>query len=387
MAEPNETNERALARVVDALAVEVRAVCAVCGKASDPIHDVIERWLTAAGEKSGSARTPKAYRALIEDYRQTLQAQGLDLNADPRTLAEQLSGWANRPRRRDGAPVSDATRALRIAAVGAFYTFAIEDFLLDEGRASPFRGVRAMNPAKLKTIVKAPTPKKKEVYGLASERVEAAIRAIDTSSPTALRDVTFLALAFTTGRRITELRGLQLNDITRADGKAIAHWRRTKGHGDGEHNILAPETASYLEAWIAELRRLAAGRGVSLPEDATLWPRLDPAAVQLDVSHPIGYTGLQRLYDRYLGTTRTHQARHSFAIALLEDGASVVEIMEALGHADLKVTTTYVNQLKRGLEKDRHASAVARRHGFVGFTGLPGSTVRRGATTRPLTQE
>jgi site-specific recombinase XerD len=50
--------------------------------------------------------------------------------------------------------------------------------------------------------------------------------------------------------------------------------------------------------------------------------------------------------ERHLGTSKVHALRHTFARAMLEQGAAVTEIQRRLGHGNLATTQRYLEALE-----------------------------------------
>jgi integrase/recombinase XerC len=160
----------------------------------------------------------------------------------------------------------------------------------------------------------------------------------------ALRDLAMLELFYSSGLRLSELRGLDLErlDLLSDQVKVV---------GKGRKERIVPVGARAGRA----LRRWLAVR-VPLVEH----PGADRAAVF------VGKTGkrlsavtvqrrMHRLYDA-IGADgmSTHSMRHTFATHLLDAGADLRAVQELLGHASLSTTQIYTHTSVERLKQVYH---------------------------------
>jgi len=176
---------------------------------------------------------------------------------------------------------------------------------------------------------------------LAAQRQEAGA-AID---PTPfLRDVAILETIYSCGLRISELCGLQAEDI---------NWNeqlvRVRGKGKKERLVPvgAPALAAIQNYW-NKLKRLP---GIETPVFLAKAHKLKPMyprLVQLRLKRYLALAGL----DPHL---TPHQLRHSYATHLLDAGADLRSVQELLGHAHLVSTQVYTHvtteRLKRAYDR------------------------------------
>jgi integrase/recombinase XerC len=127
--------------------------------------------------------------------------------------------------------------------------------------------------------------------------------------------------------RISELSGLNLEDVDRAEG-----WLRVRGKGRKERQVPLPgKAAESLERYLAE-------RPVVRDERAVL---LNHRRGRLTDR---GIRGIVKLYATLLAgdpSLHPHSLRHAYATHLLADGADLRAIQELLGHASLSTTQKY----------------------------------------------
>ncbi|QLC73291.1 tyrosine recombinase XerC [Pseudomonas sp. LPB0260] len=145
----------------------------------------------------------------------------------------------------------------------------------------------------------------------------------------ARRDQAMLELFYSSGLRLSELVGLNLDGLDLAAGLV-----RVCGKGNKTRELpLGRMARQALEQWLA-LRALAG------PIDGALFisqqgRRLGPRAVQLRVRQ----AGVRELGQHL----HPHMLRHSFASHLLESSQDLRAVQELLGHADIATTQVYTH--------------------------------------------
>ncbi len=175
----------------------------------------------------------------------------------------------------------------------------------------------------------------------------------DIATPLGRRDRAMLELFYASGLRLSELVGLDLEDVN-LSGRMV----RVLGKGGKER--LVPFNESAAEAIRAYLRdrpqfEREAGRARQGPPRPAPPPRpvrRTAGSGPLFVNYRGGrLTGrsVYRLVRRYVAMCSTrfgispHSLRHSFATHLLERGADLRAIQELLGHARLSTTQRYTH--------------------------------------------
>lgn len=145
----------------------------------------------------------------------------------------------------------------------------------------------------------------------------------------ARRDQAMLELFYSSGLRLSELVGLDLDGLDLAAGLV-----RVRGKGNKVRELPVGRLARQaLEHWLP-LRRLAN------PADGAVFigrqgRRLSPRAVQLRVRQ----AGVRELGQHL----HPHMLRHSFASHLLESSQDLRAVQELLGHADIATTQIYTH--------------------------------------------
>lgn len=181
----------------------------------------------------------------------------------------------------------------------------------------------------------------------------------DASGPLGCRDQAILEMFYASGLRLSELVGLDLDDVN-------LRARMVRVMGKGAKERLVPfntTTEKSLRAWLkdrASLRGEAAERAAQGPERRaqSRAPRAESPRPSAQSREPlfVNFRGtrltgrsVQRLVARYVAACSTrfgispHALRHSFATHLLERGADLRAIQELLGHVQLSTTQRYTH--------------------------------------------
>ncbi len=155
-----------------------------------------------------------------------------------------------------------------------------------------------------------------------------------------IRDRMVLMMAYYTGMRRSELVGLTVDDIDLGNGMI-----RVNGKGDKQRLVpMLAELIKEVEIYL-ELR------------ERNMYGKEHCIFFITDKGDPIYDKFVYRLVVRYLGevTSRTkrspHVLRHSFATALLNNGACIEAIRKLLGHSGLAATQVYTHNSFESLKR------------------------------------
>ena len=215
-----------------------------------------------------------------------------------------------------GRGLSGRSVARMLSSWRAFYRFVIErDPAVKE---SPCTGLRA--PKSPKRLPSALSP---------DEAVQ--LVAIPESDPLAVRDRAVFELAYSSGLRLAELAGLDLDRIDVANGE-VRVW------GKGAKERIVPVGAAArdaIRAWLdvratiphADPKALFVGRKGA---------RINPRAIQRRLAVWAVKRGLPR-------HVHPHMLRHSFASHVLQSSGDLRAVQEMLGHASIASTQVYTH--------------------------------------------
>jgi integrase/recombinase XerC len=243
---------------------------------------------------------------------------------------------------------SRATAARKLAAIRTFLRYLKREGLID---ADP--GLLVVTPKREQKI-----PRHLEVDEMAR-----LLETPDTATPLGRRDRAILELLYASGLRLSELTGLDLEDVNLGS-------RMVRVMGKGRKERLVPfnqSAADAIRGWLPDREALdrdarAKREGRRLPGQASrLASRPGRPSARERLPLFLNYRGtrlssrhVHRLVRHYVAACSVrfgispHALRHSFATHLLEAGADLRVIQELLGHVRLSTTQryTHVNALQ-----------------------------------------
>ena len=259
-----------------------------------------------AAEKDASPHTLKSYGNDLRQFEAFLASERLTpRDLTPRHLRAFLVTLHARG-------LDPASIARKLAAVRSWMKFLVR------------RGVLERNPAR---EVRGPRLPKKQAAFLDPDEAAALVEIGGVRGAPPIRDRAILELLYASGLRVSELCGLDVDDVD-----ASAQTVRVLGKGRKERIVPFGSKAA---------RALAAWRAVRGDADGPLFPARRGGRVG-----PREIYGVVRNAARAVGITRAvgpHTLRHSFATHLLTGGADLRAVQEFLGHSRLSTTRRYTH--------------------------------------------
>jgi len=287
------------------------------------VRNAIERFGIALQlEQNRSTHTIRAYLSDLRQFRQyllekrfCLRGDQEDVNpeaVDQRVIRSYLGNIYRTAKRR--------SIARKISAIRAFFQFLVR------------HGLVHTNPADL---ISSPRPEKHLPGVLSVDEVFKLLDGPSGASPLELRDRALMELAYSSGLRVSELVGLNVEDVDVREGLA-----RVMGKGRKERIVpVGARAVEVLKNYLLQRGELRNRTGRSDPAALFLnrrGGRITDRAVRMIVNK---YWRMQAMVKR----PHPHTLRHSFATHLLDGGADLRSIQEMLGHASLSTTQHYVH--------------------------------------------
>ena len=257
-------------------------------------------------EKDASPHTLRSYRTDLLEFAQYAGPGDPSTwlgRVDTRTIRGYLAHLHARS-------LDSTTIARKLAAVRSWFRFLVRRGMLERNVAREVRG---------------PRPPRKLVSFLPIDEATALMDAGARGGKTRARDTAVLELLYATGLRVSELAGLDLDDVDRTQLTV-----RVLGKGRKERIVPFGSRAAAALAAYLEGRGGAAGPLFVNPRGA----RLTVRSLHTIVRRSARSTGITR-------RVSPHTLRHTFATHLLEGGADLRAVQEMLGHADLATTQLY----------------------------------------------
>lgn len=263
-----------------------------------------------------SPATVKAYRSDLRDL--DASAGGISLEA---VDLEVLRDWLWRATQRGDAR---STLARRSATARAFFSWAHEQALVEHDPS-----LRLVAPKKGRTL---PTVASREAM---SGLLDAHRDAAEEGDPIALRDHAILEMLYGSGIRVSELCGLDIDDLDldRATARVL---------GKGAKERVVPFGAPARDALSAYLRR---GRTTLVERSRSYTSAVILGSRGARIGPRTVYELVARVLAPIVGaeTIGPHALRHTAATHLLDGGADLRAVQEILGHASLGTTQIYTH--------------------------------------------
>jgi integrase/recombinase XerC len=265
-----------------------------------------------------SPATVRAYAADLRDLSAT--APGADVTEID---LEALREWLWRATRRGDAR---STLARRTAAARGFFAWAAE-----EGIVASDPSLRLVAPKRGRTLPQVAT-----VDGVGGMLDGLAARAAG-GDPLELRDHAMLEVLYGAAVRVSELTGLDRDDVD-----LVRATVRVLGKGSKERVVpFGAPARRAIEAYITRGRPALVVRSAA----AAPGPALFLGARGSRIAARAVYDVVARELGDVLGTSAVgpHALRHSAATHLLDGGADLRAVQELLGHASLGTTQIYTH--------------------------------------------
>lgn len=298
-----------------------------------------------------SVHTQRAYAGDLEQFLQTL-ADGAECRvaelAVDRFTADGVRTFLAR---QHAEGQSRATARRRLAALRTFSRYLVREGCLPDDPTA---------------LVAAPAGERTLPAHLEAAEIDQLLSMPDVGQPAGRRDRAILELFYASGLRLSELVGLDLEDVNLS-----ARVVRVRGKGGRERVVPFNRAA-------ADAVRAMLGDANALPVPSS-GGRARAASRHAKMRHPVfrnlrggrlSTRSVDRIVRRYVREAAIargispHALRHTFATHLLQAGADLRAIQELLGHARLSTTQRYTHlDLGRLQEVYRAAHPRARKKG------------------------
>jgi integrase/recombinase XerC len=277
-------------------------------------------------ERNLSAHTIRAYVGDLESFLENLLAQGVN---DVGTIQiTHIRSWLANQQVKGGARTTVSRRAVSIRLFTKWAT--------KKGYLPKDIGANLATPKAHRTL-----PEILSVGDATTVMDSMAVRAEEDLTPIGFRDVAIVELLYATGARVSELCGLDIDDVD-----FNRNTIRVMGKGSKERTIpMGAQAVNTLQIYLSSVRKILSndksGSAVFL---GARGKRIDPRTVRTVV-----YEALSALEgSEKMGP---HALRHSAATHLLEGGADLRTVQEILGHASLATTQIYTHVSTERLQK------------------------------------
>lgn len=268
----------------------------------------VEAFLAALAARNDSPNTLRAYRADLDEL--LAFAKG---NVFDRKLVRDFLAHLN------GRDLKRSSVARKLAAVKSLSKWLVGEGLIEQDVA------HAIRPPRIPKQI-PPVPSEEQMTTLLDG---------DPSSAFPLRDRLIIELLYSTGCRVDELAGVNVDDFYSHDALLI------RGKGRKQRYVIFGEyAAAALKAYLPERAKLLERQGVktrALLVGLTNWRvgRLTTRQIDRIVKAACTAKGLPRFH--------SHCFRHAFATHMIDHDAPIVHVSKLMGHKKLSTTMRYVH--------------------------------------------
>jgi integrase/recombinase XerD len=289
------------------------------------MEELVEDFLQALRNERGRAeQTQKTYATALNRFVAWAQGQGIQRWSEVELphLTKFLVHEQERPlegqAREKKSKLSTSSIYLQIAALRAFYKFCESERYL---------------PANVAENLSLPRRWKRLPKTLSDEEIRRLLQPLQPETPQSLCDQAILEVAYASGLRLAELRGLRLECLHLESGflTVIGKGNKERVVPVGSHAVESIQR--YLGAGRPKFVRpkspgvlFLTKRGTQFSAP-TMWRRIKARVLHAGIGRNV----------------TPHMLRHSFATHLLEHGADLRIIQEMLGHASISTTELYTH--------------------------------------------
>jgi integrase/recombinase XerD len=272
---------------------------------------LVEEFLTAIRVEKGLSNNT------IQSYRNDLNILCVFLSEKKKSLlAAERNDLVDLLTRLKDDGQSDASIARLMSSVRGFFKFALTEKLLKRDPTAYMSTRKAWQ-----TLPRF----------LTKEEVDKLLEQPDLSDNVGVRDRAMLELLYATGLRVSELVGLKMADVELEAGSLSCF-----GKGSKQRRIpVGRSSIHFLKNYFTVRQRMMKGK------------RSDLMFVE-ENGNPITRQKFWKIITRYgesagLGHVTPHMLRHSFATALIENGADLRSVQIMLGHSNINTTQVYTH--------------------------------------------
>ena len=272
-----------------------------------------------AQEKHASANTLSSYIRDLNQFCTWLLGSGI---TDLRKVKKEVINEYLLHMTQIGKSPATVTRST--ASIKSFYAYLLQSGAI---KANPAKSVAAMKVER----------KYPEI--LTNREVELFLEQPKCVDEKGFRDHAMLELLYATGIRVSELIGLNVEDVNLSAG-----FIRCTSRGKERIVPLYHTAVKALEDYVRNIRP----RIIADEEEHALFVNMNGERMSRQ-----GFWKIIKYYQEKAEIDKDitpHTLRHSFAVHLLENGADLRSIQEMLGHADISSTQIYTHVVKKQLK-------------------------------------
>ena len=295
------------------------------------LANLIQGFKLSCQTEGKSPKTTEWYTSFLERFRRFLEQSGLPTRVDwvdrdcVRRFILYLKQEARAPR--TDRPLSAATIQGYVRTLKAFFAWLEREEYIT---------------ANLMAKIPVPKAETKVVATFSEEQIQGLLSLCLSSNGSNLRNMVILLLLLDCGLRVSELVGIELDDVNLSDG--IVKIRKAKG---GKERYVPVGSIAQKALW----KYIHTSRPEPISTHVT-------GLLLNDKGQPLTRNGIQQMLRRYgrkAGITGTrcspHTFRHTFAKNYLLNGGDIFSLQKILGHSSLASVRLYLNLFAIDIKK------------------------------------
>ena len=284
------------------------------------MEDAVRAFMTFLNiEQGASSETIRAYRSDLQQFQSFAQSRlslpntSVPLPTIDAQLVREYLGWLDRR----GEKKSSLAR--KLASLRSLFRFLVRRQGM---KNNPLEGMRT--PKQARTLPRV----------LTKDDANALMEFPEGDSLQVLRDRAILETLYSTGARVSELVGMNEEDLRVSEGLVHLRGKRRKQRLVPIGDVALQAVQAYTRSKTTEIVDRSQKRAQAMFQNYR-GGRLSARSVE-------------RIVEKYSsillsGNISPHALRHSFATHLLEEGVDLRAIQEMLGHASLGTTQKYTH--------------------------------------------
>ncbi len=291
------------------------------------VADLINEFLESLEVESGRSRyTTRNYELCLSRLLEFQNEFNPEDDLKPTDITQEWLRkyrlWLNRYQTEKGKGLSVTTQAYHLIALRGFLKYLAK------------RNIKSLDPV----LVELPRTHRPQVTFLHVDEIDRILAEIPLDTEDGLRDRAIFELLFSTGLRISELTGLNRDDVNLTRREFMV-----RGKGQKDRPVFISQSAAdavqdYLDERKDKLPALFLNNSRNQPMVGTSgdYRRLTPRSIERIINKYVRAAGITK-------HVTPHTLRHSFATDLLMNGADLRSVQSLLGHSNISTTQIYTH--------------------------------------------
>ncbi len=290
---------------------------------ADLINEFLESLEVESGRSRYTTRNYELYLSRILEFQNDFDPEN-DLK--PEDITEEWLRkyrlWLNRYLTERGKNLTVMTQNYHLIALRGFLKYLAK------------RKIKSLDPV----LVELPRTHRAQVTFLYVDEINRIVEQIPLDTEDGLRDKAIFELLFSTGLRVSELVGLNRENVNLARREFMVRGKGQKDRPVFISQAAADAVQDYLDERKDSLPALFLNNSRNQPAVGTKgdYRRLTPRSIERIINKYVRMAGITK-------HVTPHTLRHSFATDLLTNGADLRSVQSLLGHANISTTQIYTH--------------------------------------------